>query len=41
MEKHLKPYETVDIDVITLGASDILTLSAGFDGEEHTFSLLG
>ena len=41
MEKQLKPYETADVEVINLGASDILTLSAGFEGEEHTFSLLG
>ena len=41
MKMNVKTYQTPDVDVINLGASDILTLSAGFEGEEHTFSLLG
>lgn len=31
----LKAYEAPLLDVVTISSSDILTLSAGFDGEDH------
>ena len=34
-----KAYQTPDVDIINLGEADILTMSSGFDGEIHTFSL--
>ena len=37
--KRFKHYETPEIDVVRLTDEDILTISAGFDGEEHEFLL--
>lgn len=39
MENLFKSYEAPSVDVINVGESDILTMSSGFDGEAHTFSL--
>ena len=35
----MKNYEAPILDVLTLALEDILTLSSGFDGEEHEFEL--
>ena len=35
----MKNYEAPILDVLTLALEDILTLSSGFDGEEHEFDL--
>ena len=35
----MKNYETPILDVLTLSFEDILTLSSGFDGDEHEFEL--
>ncbi len=34
-----KTYETPAAEVMTVSAADILTFSAGFEGEEHDFLL--
>jgi len=39
MKMNVKTYQTPDVDVINVGESDILTMSSGFDGEYHKFSL--
>ena len=39
MKMNVKTYQTPDVDVISVGESDILTMGAGFDGEYHKFSL--
>ena len=35
----MKNYEAPILDVLTLALEDILTLSSGFDGDEHEFEL--
>ena len=35
----MKIYEAPILDVLTLALEDILTLSSGFDGDEHEFEL--
>lgn len=35
----MKFYEEPILDVLTLVSEDILTLSSGFDGEDHEFEL--
>ena len=35
----MKIYEAPILDVLTLALEDILTLSSGFDGEDHEFEL--
>ena len=35
----MKNYETPILDVLTLSFEDILTLSSGFDGDDHEFEL--
>ena len=34
-----KVYQMPILDVVTVSSADILTLSAGFDGDEHEFEL--
>ena len=35
----MKTYTSPILDLLKLTAEDILTLSSGFDGEEHEFEL--
>ena len=35
----LRIYDAPEVEVISVLAADILTLSAGFDGDEHEFEL--
>ena len=35
----MKFYEEPILDVLTVTVEDILTLSSGFDGDEHEFDL--
>ena len=37
--KSFGTYETPTAEIISVAAEDILTLSAGFDGDEHLFDL--
>ena len=37
--KSMKNYVSPVLDVLTLSFEDILTLSSGFDGDEHEFDL--
>jgi len=39
--KQLNAYESPSVTVSTVSEDDILTMSSGFDGEYHTFSLFG
>ena len=39
MRKSCKSYETPVLSVMLLTDADVLTLSAGFDGEDHEFEL--
>ena len=36
----LRTYASPEVEVIAVPAADILTLSAGFDGEEHELSVM-
>jgi hypothetical protein len=35
----MKNYESPILDVLKIATEDILTLSSGFDGDEHEFEL--
>ena len=39
MKNMRKAYGAPILDVILLSADDVLTFSAGFDGDEHEFEL--